>query len=81
MMRITASEARKNFSDTLKKVWRGDRFLVSSHDKPVAAIISVEDLELLRAIEDKIDLAAFRDSLKEPGSVSWEDAKIALGLD
>jgi hypothetical protein len=40
-----------------------------------------EDLELLQALEDRIDLAAARKALKkEPGWIQWEKVKRDLGL-
>ena len=81
MLQITASEARRDFSGTLRKIWKGERFVVSSHGKPAAAIVSVEDLEMLEAIEDRSDLAALRESLKEEGWISLADIKAELGID
>jgi prevent-host-death family protein len=80
MLLLTASEARGDFSGTLKRVRRGERVLLSNHNKVVAAIVSVEDLALLRAIEDRADLAAAREALKET-PVDWDDVKGGLGID
>ena len=53
MTKMTASEARKGFSETLNRVAFGkERIVLHRHGRDVAALISIEDLELLRAIED-----------------------------
>ena len=80
MVQMTTSKAREDFSGTLKRVRGGERVLLNNHKKAVAAIVSVDDLELLRALEDKIDLAAIRVALDEPGTVAWEDVKGQLGV-
>jgi prevent-host-death family protein len=83
MIRLTTSKARENLSDVLKAVAQGERVLLRRHGKTVAAIVPVEDLALLRAIEDRLDRKAAREALaeyEENGAVSWEDAKAQLGL-
>ena len=47
----------------------------------MAAIVSLEDVELLEALEDRIDLENARAALTEAekeGTVSWEEFKRAL---
>jgi len=43
-------------------------------------VISVDDLELLEALENRVDLAAAKKALKEPGRRSWQKVKADLGL-
>ncbi len=80
MLKMTTSEARKNFSEVLDQVRKGERAILKKHGKPVAAIVSVDDLRLLRAIEKRRDLAAARAAMKEEGRISWDDLKAELGL-
>ena len=83
MIRITTSKARKEFSDVLKGAKKGQRFLLERHNKGVAAIVSVEDLAILQAIEDRRDSEAAREALRgdqERGTVPWEQVKAELGL-
>ena len=83
MIRITTSKARKEFSDVLKGAKKGQRFLLERHNKGVAAIVSVEDLAILQAIEDRRDGEAAREALaeiEERGTVPWEQVKAELGL-
>ena len=54
---------------------------VDRHGKPVAAIVPVEDLDLLERIEDRYDLEAARAALREPGPhENLEDLVAELGL-
>ncbi|HQG32507.1 MAG TPA: type II toxin-antitoxin system Phd/YefM family antitoxin [Deltaproteobacteria bacterium] len=82
MIRISTSELRKDTADALNKVaYGGDRIALQRRGKDVAVIVSVEDYELLRAIEDKVDLETMRKIKEEPGEdVPWEDLKKELGL-
>jgi prevent-host-death family protein len=80
LINLTTSEARRGFSGVIKKVRKGQRAVLMKHNKPVAAIVSFEDLRLLRALEDRADVEAARAALAEPGSISLEDLKAELGL-
>ena len=83
MHRIAAKKLRQEMSDTLNRVaYGGERFLVERRGKGVVAVVSVEDLELLETIEDKIDLEEARrilaDTRHKP--VPWKKVKKQLGL-
>jgi prevent-host-death family protein len=83
MIKVTTSEARKDFADVLKGARNGERFVLERHNKPVAAIVSPEDLAILQAIEDRSDVMAARAALAEVaehGAVPWEKVKADLGL-
>ncbi len=74
---ISASSARQNFSKIVDAVRvAGERFLVTLHGRPVAAVIGVEDLELLQLLEDRMDVAEARRQLRQPADkVSLEDLR------
>jgi prevent-host-death family protein len=83
MIKLTTSEARQDFAGVLNGVKKGERFLLRRHKKGVAAIVSVEDLAILQAIEDRRDAEAARLALAEAdeeGTVPWEQIKAELGL-
>lgn len=84
MTRITTSDARREFSDAVNRVSFGhERIVIHRRGKDVAAIVPMEDLELLRALEDRIDLDAARAALadvRKNGTVSWKTLKKELGL-
>jgi len=49
----------------------------------VAAVVPIEDLELLQALEDRVDLEQAREALRTietEGTVPWEELKADLGL-
>lgn len=83
MSRIAASDARVQFAEIVNKVaFGGERIVLHRHGKDVAAIVPVEDLELLRMLEDRMDLEAARAALNEKASrVSWKKLKAELGID
>jgi prevent-host-death family protein len=81
MTTLAATELRIRGSDAINRVaYAGDRVLLQRHGKSIAAIVSVEDLELLQALEDRIDLAAARKALKSGGRVAWDKIKADLNL-
>lgn len=80
MSRIAASEAREKFATILNEVaFGGERVLLHRHGKDVAAVVPIEDFQLLEALEDKMDLDAARKALAEKGKrVKWEQLKKEL---
>jgi prevent-host-death family protein len=59
----------------------GERLSLTRRGRAVAALVSVEDAELLERLEDEADLDAARRALAEPGSaVRWDALKAELGL-
>lgn len=63
--------------------YKGERVVLHRRGKDVAALVPVEDLRLLEELEDRIDLEAAREALKEAekmGTVPWEEVKKKLGL-
>ena len=84
MARLTASKAREGFSDTINRVAYGrERVILHRRGKEVAAVVPMEDLRLLEAMEDRIDLDEARQSLahaKKHGTIPWEKVKADLGL-
>jgi len=81
MTRLAASSLRQKLADALNRVaYKGERIVLERHGKDVAALVSLQDLAVLEALEDRIDLEAAREALKEPGSVPWETVKARLGL-
>jgi prevent-host-death family protein len=77
------SEARESFSATINRVaFGGERVVLTRHGKRVAAVVPVEDLELLEALEDTRDLDEVREALADPANaprVTWDELKADLG--
>ncbi len=85
MSSVNSSEARQHFPELLNKAaYAKRRTIVTRRGKKVAAIIPIEDLETIEAIENKMDLEEAREALedvKKHGSISWEQLKSELGYD
>jgi prevent-host-death family protein len=65
---LSTAEARTHLSETLGRVaYGGERVLIGKRGKPMAALVSLADLEALRALEDATDLQDARKSRREGG--------------
>ena len=81
MKKLTITQARDALGDTVNRVSYGhERILIERRGRNMAALVPVEDLELLEQLERQLDLDAAREALREPGSIAWEDVKAELGL-
>ena len=78
------SEARESFSTTINRVAFGrERVVLTRHAKRVAAVVPIEDLDLLEALEDARDLDDVRAALGDPANrerIDWEELKAQLAL-
>ena len=43
MTRVSASEAKTHFAALLKRVWRGERIVITRHGAPVAQLVPAGD--------------------------------------
>lgn len=79
---ITTAEARKNFADIVNKVVYGkEPIVLTRRGQEVAALVSMDELELLQQIEDHIDIEDAKKALAEPGeNISAEEVWKQLGL-
>jgi len=82
MNAIATGKARENFSDLVNRSAYGkERIVLTRRGKSVAAVVPIEDLELLEEIEDRLDVEAARKALAEPGkNVPLDEVKSLLGL-
>lgn len=82
--KIPFSEARSDLTHIVNHVAFGhDRCILTRNGKDVVAIVSIEDLNLLEELEDKLDLETSKKveaNIKAHGTVKWKDAKKALDL-
>ncbi len=84
MANIAASKVRKDFSDTVNRVAYGrERVILQRRGKEIAAVVPIEDLKLLEALEDRLDLADARAALaeaKKKGTKPLQTIMKELGL-
>lgn len=83
-MRMSLVRFRETMADPINRVmYQGERIVLERHGKGVAALVSLEDLKTLEALEDAADvkaarraLAAIKSGKRKP--VPWEQAKAEL---
>lgn len=83
MTAISATEARKHLPELLKRACFGkERICIENHGKPVAVLISYEDLQRLEALEDARDSEELRQAMAESqGFVSIDELLAARPID
>ena len=81
---VSVSEAREEFAELVNRVaYGGERVRVVRRGREVAAIVPIEDVELLERLEDESDLRSVREALADPENVvpnPWEQVEAELGL-
>jgi prevent-host-death family protein len=79
---LNITEIRDNLSEAISRVaYKGERILVRRSGKDVVAIVSVEDLAALEALEDEHDIATPDAALAESNErIPYEKVRRELGL-
>ena len=81
---VTVSEARQDFAELVNRAAYGhERVRVVRRGREIAAIVPIEDVELLERLEDQVDLDAARAALADlenAAVIPWEQVKAELGL-
>jgi prevent-host-death family protein len=84
MATMTVADAKNHFSDVLRRAeYGGERVIVERHGKPVAAIVSIEDLRQLEARGNTVDRRDARAALaetKEQGTIPLDTVLRKHGL-
>ncbi len=84
MRRVNTVDARAQFSEIINRAAFGkERIILTRRGKEIVAVVPIEDVKLLEALEDRIDLEEARTALleaKKKGTVSWQKIKKDLGL-
>ncbi len=84
MGQMTATEARDDFAAVVNHaVYGKERVLLTRRGRELAAVVPVEDVLLLEALEEYLDVAAAHEALASPENrerIPWEQVKAGLGL-
>ena len=76
--------AREQFADLVNRVAYGhERVRIVRRGRGLVAVVPIEDLALIEAIEDRIDIEAAKVALADPTNtprVPWEQVKAELDL-
>jgi len=76
MTEVSTVDVRERLSELVNRVHYGkERVVVTRRGKRLIALVPVDDLELIEAIEDRIDVQAAKKALKEKGSLPWTKVK------
>ncbi len=78
MIRISASQVRQDFSDTLNRVaFGGERVIVRRNNKDVAALVSMDEYEFLskltEVLEERLDVKEALARLDIEGSIPLDE--------
>lgn len=75
-MELNIASFRMDMAEPLNRVkYMGERIILQRRGKSVAAVVSMEDLARLQAMEDKADLRAALKARKEKGGVPLDAIK------
>jgi prevent-host-death family protein len=82
---ISIADLRARLGDLVSRVsYKHDRVVITKHGKPVAALISAEDLQFFERLEDRMDNeaadAAEAETRKNGGPIPWETVKREMNL-
>lgn len=81
---VPTAEARKNLAEILNRVAYGkERVVVTRHGKELAAIVPVEELDLLDRVKRLVasrEVAEALRELEEGEAVAWDELRKELGL-
>ena len=82
MTRLTASNARSHFADTINRVvYRGERIVLHRRGKDLVAVVPIADLAALEKLEDQLDIEAAKRALAESDErIPYEQVRRELGL-
>ena len=83
MKTVRATDLRDEFAENLGAVtFAGERVTITKHGKPVAALISADDLEMFEALEDAADLRLVAEAKAESDErIPYDQVRKELGLE
>ena len=83
MATVSTVDARNQFSEVVNRVAYGkERVILTRRGKSLAAVVPIEDLDLLEELEKQLDLDDAKEALaeaRERGTIPWERIKAEAG--
>ncbi len=83
MTRIGVSDAREHLSEVVDRArYTHERVVLTKRGREVGAIISIDDLKLLEALEDQFDVKTAKQALEESQGerIPYDEFRKKLGL-
>jgi prevent-host-death family protein len=81
---INTTEAREKLADVLNRVaYAKDRVRITRRGRSIAAVVPIEDLEMIERLEEELDIHEARKALveaREKGTIPLETLRQELGL-
>ena len=80
--KISTADARKKFANIINRVAFGNEsFVLTRRGEPIAALVSMSKLNLLRELDDQLDVEDAWKAKSEPGEpIPWEELKKELEI-
>lgn len=76
MPRASVTEAKRSFSELLNRAAFGkERIVITSHDNPKAAVISIDDLRRLEWLEDVLAACEGLEELEAGETLDWKEVR------
>ncbi len=81
MTKVSMTKARRDFTDIAERVMYGnERICIQKNNKAAFALVPVEDVEILEALEDKIDIQAAKAAIKKGKFIDLKVLAKQLGV-
>ena len=81
MTSVSMTKARRDFTNIANRVMYGDeRIRIQKNNKAAFAIVPAEDVEILEALEDQIDIQAAKAALKKGKFIDLKVLAKQLGV-
>ena len=76
VVHASVTEAKRSFSELLNRAAFGrERIVITSHDNPKAAVISIEDLRRLERLEDVMAAIEGLEELEAGETLDWKQVR------
>lgn len=82
MTSLSVSKLRSDLAEAINRVaYTKERVLIERQGKRLVALVPIEDFDLLEELEDRLDVQAADEAIREGGErVPWEQVRREAGL-